>query len=382
MRRKISMLLFILLLLLGTDVRASTDETTRSKARIIAAQSVQNGEGEIYRFTARVLDGPYLDNEVRGEFAPYANSQYDFRLRKGMIVHIQLYMHDSELHGDIVGVHRLDHLKWLAVICVLAILLFGKLKGLTALISLVMTGLCILFIYIPMVLGGYEIVFVTILCAVIIIVTGFLLIAGWTPKSRASMTGTLGGVIVAALLASYFCRLVSITGAAGEEVYRLVHESGISLDFSSLFISGVIIGTIGVMMDVSMSVASFIFELKNQSPSMRFTSLVASGLKVGKDIMATMVNTLILAYVGTSMPLLFLFVSASITAPVALNAEVVAGEIIRSLSGTIGLVLTIPLTALIAAYIAQSSAGSFRSGRSYQRPKDIKKQGRMRRPVP
>ena len=365
MHKKVSIFLFLILLfLLGTEVWASADETIRSKARIIEIQSIQKEE-ELYGFTAHVLDGPYMDNEVRGEFRPYAYSQYDFQLRKGMIVHIQLYMHNGKLHGDIVGVHRLDHLKWLAVICALAILLFGRLKGLTALISLVLSGLCIFFIYIPMVLNGYEIVFVTILCAVIIIVTGFLLIAGWTPKSRASMIGTLGGVMVAAILASYFCRSMSITGAAGEEVYRLVHESGISLDFSSLFISGVIIGTIGVMMDVSMSVSSFIFELKHQSPSIHFTPLVASGLKIGKDIMATMVNTLILAYVGTSMPLLFLFVSTSITAPVALNTEIVAGELIRSLSGTIGLVLTIPFTSLIAAYIAQSSVEPFR--RTHQR---------------
>lgn len=349
-------LLVTLILLLPAGAWASADDIVLAKVRILEARAITGQEGESYAFTASALEGPYQDSVFQGEFTPYANSQYDFRLKKGMIVQAQMYVHDGILHGDIVQVYRLHHIRLLAILCIAAILLFGKGKGLGAVVSLLLSGLCIFFVYIPLVLHGYEILFATILCAVIIIFTGFLLISGWTPKSFASMAGTLGGVVIAAVFATVFSRAVSITGTTGEEVYRLVYEKGISLDFRNLFISGVIIGTIGVMMDVSMSVSSLIFELKQQSPSLHYGGLVASGLRVGKDIMATMVNTLILAYVGTSMPLLFLFASASITVPDVLNLEIVAGEIIRSLSGTIGLVLTIPLTSLIAASIAQSSA--------------------------
>lgn len=353
-------LLFFLLLLLPRPVWAA--DTTLAKARILDVQLFTENGKETYAYTASIMEGPYSGSHIQGQFTPYDNTQYDFQIKKGMIVRVQLYVHDGDLYGDIVQVYRLHHIGILAIICAGAILLFGRGRGLGAIISLILSGLCIFFIYIPMVLHGYEILFATILCAVIIIVSGFLLIAGWTPKSLASMAGTLGGVVVAAILATIFSRAVSITGTTGEEVYRLVYEKGISLDFGDLFISGVIIGTIGVVMDVSMSVSSFIFELKHQSPSMHYGSLAASGLKVGKDIMATMVNTLILAYVGTSMPLLFLFVSASYTFPAALNLEIVSGEIIRSLSGTIGLVLTIPLTSLIAASIAyRSTPGKYHS---------------------
>lgn len=213
----------------------------------------------------------------------------------------------------------------------------------------------------------------TVLTAVAVITISFVIISGFSKKSLASILGTLCGIISAVILSEVFCRVSGITGAISEEVYFLASEGAVDIDFASLFISGIIIGTIGVVMDTSMSITSLIIELKENSPEMGFTKLVASGLNVGKDMMATMINTLILAYVGTSLPLLFIFITNASSLTYAINTETVAGEIIRSLCGSIGLILTVPLTSLIASHIINkgnviaSPYGKRRSRRSLVR---------------
>ena len=128
----------------------------------------------------------------------------------------------------------------------------------------------------------------------------------------------------------------------------LITNIGLEIDFGHLYISSILIATIGAVMDVSMSITSSMFELKKQSPRMKAKDLVKSGFHIGKDIMCTMVNTLILAYAGSSMPLIIINVLSDAHYLYAMNSEILAMEIIRALCSSIGLVATIPLTVLIA----------------------------------
>ena len=125
----------------------------------------------------------------------------------------------------------------------------------------------------------------------------------------------------------------------------------VNFDFRSLLFSGIILGSLGAVMDVGMSISSAIEEIYNANSNITRKDLFTSGMNVGKDIMGTMTNTLILAYTGSSIPILLLFMAYETSMIKILNLDIIATEVIRSLAGSIGLVLTIPLTAFIASVL-------------------------------
>ncbi len=142
-----------------------------------------------------------------------------------------------------------------------------------------------------------------------------------------------------------------ITGIENEYSQFLILELGVQIDFRGLLFSGIILGTLGAVMDVSMSIASVLHEIRTQKEKVSFIELFTSGLRVGRDIMATMVNTLILAYAGTALPL-FLFLSfMNMEAINIINSEAIAVEIIRALCGSIGLIMAVPFTSFVGAII-------------------------------
>ena len=146
-----------------------------------------------------------------------------------------------------------------------------------------------------------------------------------------------------------FRSLMALTGLSEDHIQTFVRYSDVKINYRGLLFSGIIIGAMGAIMDVSMSITSFIFEIKDKYPNTTAQSLFKSGLNVGKDMMATMSNTLILAYAGASLPLFLLFTSMEIPFLDAINLEFISEEILRSLCGSIGLILTIPLSSLLAS---------------------------------
>ena len=343
--KKIIVLLLIAIICMQYSAYADEDSI---KAKILSVEKIDDS----YQYKAKILDGDYKGKVYGGKYTPMKYTQYDFKLRKGCIVYVDIYDSGGSQAIEIRNIYRNYHIRILTIIFILALLIFGRGKGFVSLVSLIITGMCIFFIYIPMVLKGYDIIFVTVFNCILIAAISFIIISGFTQKTYAAIIGTVGGILCAFILIKIFSEIMCITGTISEDVYLLVYEKGVELDFSKLFISGVMIGTIGVLMDVSMSISSVVMELKSNSPNMEIKSLVKSGLTVGKDVMATMVNTLILAYAGTAMPLFFWMVSSDLNFASTLNLEEVASEILRALCGSVGLILAVPITSLVASYLA------------------------------
>lgn len=324
-------------------------------AKIIGLVETEIGINSEYHLSLRITEGEYKGKVVQLSFMPIKFSQFDFTPEIGKTLIISLEHPQNGIHPTIVGISRKNHLAVLFLTFFGLLLIFGRKQGLLSIIALALSGLILFFFLIPMVLRGHNVLAYTVVSAVAVVTVSFVVLCGLTRKTLASILGTVGGIISAVIIAELFCRMSGITGSISEEAYLLVCENGVEIDFTGLFISGIIIGTIGVVMDVSMSITSTVFEFKNHSPNIQKKQLIACGLNVGKDIMATMINTLILAYVGTSMPLLFVFFSNASSLKYVISTELVAGEIIRSLCGSIGLILTVPLTSLIASYLATST---------------------------
>ncbi|KPU43865.1 YibE/F-like protein [Oxobacter pfennigii] len=349
--KKIFLITFILIFL-GTSAFAA-GETSLVKAQIISLKETVSGQMKEQLVKVRVLEGIYINEEIDIKYIPVEYSESNFELRKGMNVFISVNTNDDKLQANIMNISREDHLKTLAIIFIIAVTIFGRFTGIFSVTALGISGFIILKFMIPMILKGENPVIVSVACSILIILISFIFVSGFSKKSFASILGTAGGTIIAGILALIFTDLCVITGLADEDTTLLVTQMGITMDYRGLYFSGVLIGTIGVVMDVGMSITSFIFELKNTSPCIGFFKLMRSGLIVGKDIIATMVNTLVLAYAGSSIPLLLLFYKSTTPVNQIISMEIVSAEIIRSLCGSIGLILTIPLTSFIASVMAE-----------------------------
>ncbi len=354
MLKKLLIIISIVLLFAGT-VFAEESESDVLKAEVLNVEEYTNSGITTQVVQVKILEGKYKDKGINIEYTPVKYSSNNYDLRNGSKVFIKLsFDQNGKVRGSIIDVSREDYLKILGLIFLGVVILFGGLKGILSVSSLGVTGLVMIYIMIPLIVDGHNPIMVSIISTIVIILISFVLISGFTRKSLVAILGTVGGTITAGILAKIFTDLCAITGFVGEEVNFLITYMDIVIDYRGLYLSGVLIGAIGVVMDVSMSITSVIFELKTQNPNMTFAGLVGSGLKVGRDIMATMVNTLILAYVGGAMPILLVFHFMKMPLGRLVSIEILSTEIIRSLCGSIGLILTIPLTSLIASMLVPS----------------------------
>jgi uncharacterized membrane protein len=207
--------------------------------------------------------------------------------------------------------------------------------------------------YIGQVMTGHiDMTLLTLLiCAVIAAVTQ-ISISGWNRKSLAAIIGTVGGVTIAGVLSIAAIHLMHLTGLESEEAIMLKAAKLASVDFQGVLFSGMVFGSLGAVMDVTISIASALYEIKAAQPELGGWGLFTRGMNVGRDIMGTMSTTLILAYTGSSLPLMLLIASQSQVSVLRLmNLNLIVTEIARALTGSIGLICAIPLTAFITSLI-------------------------------
>jgi len=240
-------------------------------------------------------------------------------------------------------------LLWLLIIYGLILIIIGGKKGLRALVSLTLTISIIFFVLFPMTLWGFDPLIASIIIAGVISLMVFRIIGGRTAKSLSAAIGTLIGVATAGILATIVGKMIHLTGLSSEESKMLLYSMNLKVNFQGLLFGGILIGALGAVMDVGITIASAIDEVRKVHPEANFINLFSAGMNVGRDVMGTMSNTLILAYTGSALPLLLLFIAGNMPIGKIINLELVAEEIARALAGSIGLVLCIPATALVAA---------------------------------
>jgi uncharacterized membrane protein len=205
---------------------------------------------------------------------------------------------------------------------------------------------------IPFIIKGFNPIFVSAISCFIITVATLLIVSGINKKSFAAILGTLSGVFIAASIAYGAGTLARLSGLSSEEAIMLMYlPIDVELNLKGILFAGILIGTLGAVMDVSMSIASSMHEIKEVKPEIRTSELFKSGMNVGRDIMGTMTNTLILAYTGAAIPMIIIFVSYNTSFVEVLNLDIIATEIIRAFTGSIGIVLTIPITAAFASLL-------------------------------
>jgi uncharacterized membrane protein len=234
------------------------------------------------------------------------------------------------------------------------VLLLGGKKGVQALVSLGLSILFVFYIFIPLLGQGVNVMLLTFFVSILITVLTILIILGFKKKSLTAILGTLSGIAAALFLGYVFKWLVDINGM-GSEDSRILAVQFPNFDFEGLFLAGVVLGALGAVMDVAVSIASGLEEVSTHAHErLARGAILRSGLTIGRDILGSMINTLIFAYVGASLTLIILFVQTNTSLVDILNLNYIAEEIVRSLVGSIGLIATIPFTALLASHFYRS----------------------------
>ncbi len=223
-------------------------------------------------------------------------------------------------------------------------------QGVRALLSLILSIGSILFILIPALLAGYSPALTSLGIAGVILSVSLFLTHGFKPRVFITFLGTFGAVLVTCLIAWFWVSWMRFTGFGDEASVYLNFASGGTLDLTGLLLGGIIIGLLGVLDDVSITQASVVEELKAANHNFGFKELYLRALRVGKDHVGSLVNTLALAYVGVSLPLILFLSYSEASAMILLNQEIVAAEILRIVVGSIGLLLAVPLTTAMAAW--------------------------------
>lgn len=247
---------------------------------------------------------------------------------------------------------RSDQILVLLLIFFVLLLIFGRWQGLHTIVSLTLTCLAVFYVFIPAVLAGENIyVWSIVTCMYMTLMTMFI-VNGVNRKSVAAILGCLAGVLLAGVLTLVMDHTMTLTGVLDENsvlLHNLRPEDPLNL--RAIIFASIIIGAVGAIMDVSISIAAALAELKAKVPHISFKELLQSGMTISRDIMGTMSNTLILAYIGGFMCSVLLMVAYNSSMMDLFNREIIVVECLQALVGSLGILMTLPFTSFICAFL-------------------------------
>lgn len=302
------------------------------------------------RLTLKVLTGPYKGNVY--ESVNLLSRGHNVLAHEGLHIVVGLRETDEGVNAWVYNHKRQSYLYVLVALFFILLLAFGGLKGLKAALSLLFTGVMLVFVMIPLIFQGHSPVWVSIICTTIIAIISFILIGGFERKTLSAILGTLIGITCAGILSYIFGGLVNVSGMNMDKGEQLIYiAQDYQIQIHGLMFASILIASLGAVMDVSMSIASSMQEIKANTPTIPRRDLLKSGLVVGRDIMGTMANTLILAFAGGSLSLILLIWGYQMDYRQMINMPFISIEVIQGLSGSIGIILTVPFTALVSAWL-------------------------------
>ncbi|MFD7874589.1 YibE/F family protein [Streptomyces sp. NPDC059766] len=256
----------------------------------------------------------------------------------------------KDLQYSVTDVNRRIPVTLLAGVFALAVVVVGRLRGVMALVALAISFLILNFFILPAILQGSNPLVVAVVGSSAIMLIALYLCHGLSARTSVAVLGTLISLVLIGVLGSLFVDWGSLTGNTDDNT-GLIHGLYPSIDLSGLLLAGIIIGSLGVLDDVTVTQTSAVWELHEANPSMGWRSLYRAAIRIGRDHIASVVNTLVLAYAGAALPLLLLFSIAQSSIGTVANSELVAEEIVRTLVGSIGLVASVPVTTALAALV-------------------------------
>ncbi|MGW6923060.1 YibE/F family protein [Streptomyces sp. NPDC054950] len=332
------------------SVNASGDTPTGDTSTAEGSSAQQQAAGTCKRATIRVDTG---DDKGR-TFTEIVQPDQSRQLEQGEKV-VVAYEPSApkDLQYSVTDVNRRIPMAVLAIIFAVAVVVVGRLRGVMALVALAISFMVLNFFVLPAILQGSNPLVVAVVGSSAIMLIALYLCHGPSARTSVAVLGTLISLLLIGVLGSLFIDWAALTGNTDDNT-GLIHGLYPSIDMSGLLLAGIIIGSLGVLDDVTVTQTSAVWELHEANPAMGWRGLYRAGIRIGRDHIASVVNTLVLAYAGAALPLLLLFSIAQSSVGSVANSELVAEEIVRTLVGSIGLVASVPVTTALAALVVSA----------------------------
>lgn len=340
------------------EVATSASQMVYEKAEVTAVLSddaqpdYNDAEGRrvgTQELEIRILSGTHKDEIM--SLTNYMSALFNVDLDTGDEVIVRIMIDDDGAYyaslfnynrGGVLGVFVLIFFVLLAVL--------GGKKGLGALLGLLFTLASVWFILIPCLIRGVPAIAVTVAIVAVTAAGALILLNGFSKKTLCSVLGCVIGVVVAGGIAALVGNITPMNGFNMSEAENLIlYGADKGMKISGLLVCGVLISALGAVMDVALGIASSVWELHKQNPALTAAKLFRSGMHIGRDAMGTMANTLILAFAGSSLNMLILVQTYDIPFIQLINTDYICIEIIQSIAGAMGILLTVPIVALISA---------------------------------
>lgn len=334
------------------EIEAKAMVTETGEIKDIKTGSITDTIQEV---TIEILDGEYEAKEFTTNYV----LSYDidgkikaYELEVGDKVNVQIVEDENgNVTATVQEPIRNHYIVAMFGLFLLSIVLIGGKQGIKAILGLLITILAVYFVLIKGIYLGHNAILMTIATSAIIIILTFIIIGGFSKKILTAALGTLGGVISSGIVAIIFGHLAKLAGACEDAIQLSMNMTSVNFNFRDLIFAGIVISALGACMDVGMSIASSLDEIKNKTKDISWKELFKSGMNIGKDVIGTMTNTLILAYVGGALTLILLFLACNMGMSEILNKETIAEEVISAIAGSMGVVFTVPITAFIYAIL-------------------------------
>jgi len=290
----------------------------------------------------------------------YAHQQFDIKnsmsllysvhTKVGMKIIVSFNVNENKITNlSVYSYKRNSVVYWLIALFFALLIFVGRMKGLKSVLSIIFSIIVIFYFMLPSILSGFSPIISATISAALIIIVCLLIISGFNNKTYSAILGTIAGVIIAGIISftfGYFAHLSGLTAEYTENLIDIAQTS--KLNIKGLMYAVILISSLGAIMDIGITISSAIFEIHSANPNLNKRQLFNSGMNMGKDIIGTMSNTLILAFAGSSFTLLIIIATAKMPYIQISNLDVVCTEVIQGVAGSIAIVVTVPLTALVS----------------------------------
>lgn len=354
--KKISIVFLFSLLILVSNITVSFAQEIHEEYQGTYRAEILNIVKEESRVVWNDTKSIYKTVEVKFLEGPQKNKTVTFEsdypvINEGQKIYIN-YLVDigGKERYAITNIDRQNQVYFFIGLFILAVILLGGKQGVRSLVSLSASFLAIFYILLPGLLHGWNPLVTSVVVASAILFFAIFFTHGFNRESLVAYGGTMLSVFLTSILAIIAVKTTYLSGFSADESVSLNFNTGGVLDFTGLLLGAIIIGVLGVLDDIAVTQAAIVSELYDSNKDISRMEVYKRAMRVGREHVGTLVNTLVLAYTGTALPLLLLFKTQQFSFTTAINLEIFTTEIIRTIIGSIGLIITVPIVTLLAVY--------------------------------
>ncbi len=341
-------LLVLPFLTIAQEVQNDFQGTFRGEVVEIVSKEEKDIPGTDTKHIYQVIKANVLSGPKKGETIQIENDYLELRVGQKFYFNYNVYVDGSESYG-VTNVDRRAGLIFLVLIFIFAVIYFGGWQGMRSLLALFGSFFAIFYVLMPGLINGWNPLLASFAVASVILFVAIFFTHGWNRESSIAYGGTMLAVLLTSLFSIFAVYITSLTGITADEAVYLNFNTSGTLDFTGLLLGAIIIGVLGVLDDIAVTQSAVVSELYDSNPNMPRKEVYSRAMRIGREHVGALVNTLVLAYTGASLPVLLYLKTSDLSFETIINLEVFTTEIVRAIVGSLGLILTVPIVTILAS---------------------------------